>query len=1071
MAKRKHHRPVDYPGVMVSSTFTDLERHRAALIKAIDANGFKAVAMENDSAKADVDALDSSLQMVRDATAYTAVISHKYGQIPRSQRRNPEGLSLTQLEFNEARRLGRPVLLFIMGNDHAVKLGDIETDPEAIQKLAAFREDAKRFEADSSVHRVYKVFNDLAEFERSATQAVADLRRFLNEQAAPAAGPPDAIVALALADSEPQPIPKPPAFYAEPPYIGSHAFVGRKAQLETLSDWASAADPHPVLLFEAIGGTGKSMLTWEWVTSRATAARGDWAGRFWYSFYEKGAVMADFCRRALAYVTGQPLADFRKKKTLELGDLLLHHLQAAPWLLVLDGLERVLVAYHRFDAAQVTDEQAGTSDEISNRDPCAAIRAEDDDLLRAFAGAAPSKLLLTSRLVPRVFLNPSSQPIPGVLHERLPGLRPPDAEQLLRSCGIRGSSEPIQTYLQSHCDCHPLVTGALAGLIHDYLPDRGNFDAWAADPAGGGQLNLANLNLVQKRNHILHAALAAVPEKGRELLSTLALVSESVDAQTLTALNPHLPPEPEYVPEAFDPRNWLNENATEAKKERAQQRWEKVVSARRQYDASLEARSRSPEYLGAPRQLATTVRDLERRGLLQYDLQTRRYDLHPVVRGVAAGGLNQEDKARFGQRVVDHFTQQTHNPYEQAETLEDVRSGIQVVRTFLAMGNYESAGDAYIGDLAHALCFNLEAHAEMLSLLRPFFASGWGTLPDSLATKLGSYLANEAAIALAELGSSENALAAHEASMQGSLRYADWNGICTSLLHISIVLAGFGQLARSARCSSICVEVASLFDTANLFRARLRRFNLFSQMGLSAEAEAMWGVLDPMGRDWPRPTYRSGHAERLYALFRYYQGDLDENHLAAAEAQAARGKNRTSIRLLFRLRGEWHSENGRWELAAASLEEAVRMAREGGNSDPTSETRLAIAKLHLGVLTDSRSEAERLSQFPAPAHRALAEFWLALGEREHARRHALLAYEKASADGEPFVFRYALDKAAGLLRELGVEPPRIPPYDPSQEKPFPWEEEVTTVIAELKAKKADEERKERALEEPPTPPT
>ena len=52
--------------------------------------------------------------------------------------------------------------------------------------------------------------------------------------------------------------------YAEPRYIGSHAFVGRVAELETLSDWASPSEPHPVLLYEAIGGTGKSMLTWEW---------------------------------------------------------------------------------------------------------------------------------------------------------------------------------------------------------------------------------------------------------------------------------------------------------------------------------------------------------------------------------------------------------------------------------------------------------------------------------------------------------------------------------------------------------------------------------------------------------------------------------------------------------------------------------------------------------------------------------------------------------------------------------------------------------------------------------------
>jgi hypothetical protein len=126
-------------------------------------------------------------------------------------------------------------------------------------------------------------------------------------------------------------------------------------------------------------------------------------------------------------------------------------------------------------------------DHMSRRDPCAAIRPEDDDLLRALGGAAPSKLLLTTRLTPKVLLNASGQAVPGVVREALPGLRPADAEALFRACGATGDSQAIQQYLQTHCDCHPLVTGALAGLVAHYHPARGNFDAWAADPEGGTQ--------------------------------------------------------------------------------------------------------------------------------------------------------------------------------------------------------------------------------------------------------------------------------------------------------------------------------------------------------------------------------------------------------------------------------------------------------------------------------------------------------------------------------------------------------------------------------------------------------
>src|SRR5689334_21913641 len=182
--------------------------------------------------------------------------------------------------------------------------------------------------------------------------------------------------------------------------------------------------------------------------------------------------MGDFCATALAYMTRRPLRELVGRRTGALAPELLRQLQARPWLLVLDGLERVLVSYHRFDAAQLADEEAGRTDEIAQRDPCAAIRPDDDDLLWRLAAAGPSKILITSRLMPRVLLNRSRQPIPGVLHQRLPGLRPADAEAMLRACGVRGDADRMQHYLQHHCDCHPLVTGVIAGLVNDYLRDR-----------------------------------------------------------------------------------------------------------------------------------------------------------------------------------------------------------------------------------------------------------------------------------------------------------------------------------------------------------------------------------------------------------------------------------------------------------------------------------------------------------------------------------------------------------------------------------------------------------------------
>ncbi len=92
-------------GVMISSTFSDLQQHRAVLIAALKGEGLTDLAMENDTAKADLDVIDSSVQMVRDASAYVGLISHKYGQTPLDPRRNREAVSLTELEFKEAQDL------------------------------------------------------------------------------------------------------------------------------------------------------------------------------------------------------------------------------------------------------------------------------------------------------------------------------------------------------------------------------------------------------------------------------------------------------------------------------------------------------------------------------------------------------------------------------------------------------------------------------------------------------------------------------------------------------------------------------------------------------------------------------------------------------------------------------------------------------------------------------------------------------------------------------------------------------------------------------------------------------
>jgi Domain of unknown function (DUF4062) len=1063
---------------MVSSTFTDLKDHRAALIEALRQHDLHADVMENDGAML-LDVIDSSLQKVRDSAAYIGVIGLKYGQTPECSTRNPQKLSITELEFNEAQGRNLPILLFIMGDDHAVKKGDIEKNARKEKKLNAFRERAKRYTSESSVDRVYAVFNSLQEFKDKLGSSLAKLSRHLELSGREKSEekPVGFVNSITV-------IPKAPSFYAEPDYLGSHRFIGREAELQVLSDWAKPADPTNVLLFEAIGGNGKSMLTWEWTTNsrHALAARpadSPWAGRFWYSFYERGAIMADFCQRALAYMTGCPLEDLAKKKTAELKEILLAQLHARPWLLILDGLERVLVAYHRIDAAEVPDEEANApTDKIVNRNPCDAIRDEDNDLLRALSGAAPSKILISSRLTPRVLLNPAGQPIPGVRRITLPGLRPPDAEALLRSCGIEGNSAAIQSYLSANCDNNPLVIGILGGLIANYLPARGDFDTWSTAADGGAALNLASLNLIQRRNHILRAALDALPPASKQLLSTLALLTDSVEYETLKAFNPHLPPEPEKVEEPTPPEEqWRWERMSDEEKSEGRKQYESALGRWEDYERAVQARLASAEFRAAPKKLEATVTGLEQRGLLQWDGRERKYNLHPVVRRFASDAMSRTDRERHGRRVVDHFTAQPHRPYEEAETMEDVRNGLHVVRTLLKLEHHQQAASTFLTDqLSTALVQNLAGYAETLSLLQPFYPNGWEKLPEYVVRSHACTISFFAAFALSRLGQHHEAINAHGSAILADLDEEKWTDTSSSLALISSSLSAQNHFSKAIQIADLAIDLDTVCEESESdFPGRVALLVAYSEMGRWAEfaTTVQWLVsheANELELDYFEVSIHLG--PMLESLLAH--GTFLEEHITFLERNALKSRFQFINPSIHRLCGDWRLERCHWALAAASYQEAVRLARERSLMDAWSETGLALAKHHLrqasehqswNEIAESRQEAERLAQYRNPAHRYLAQLWLALDDTERAKHHALAAHEWAWADGEPYVRQFELTKTIELLQQLDVPVPKLPPYDPARDEIFAWEADVRAAIEKLRAQKEAAAEKLRAQEE------
>lgn len=121
--------------VFVSSTYRDLVDHRDTIKDQIARRDMLFRGMEHFGA--DPSGLAPAAKIVeevRKADVYVGVFGVRYGSI------DPEtGISMTELEFNEAKASGKPVLLYVIRDDAPVKVSDIESNPEGKAKLDALR--------------------------------------------------------------------------------------------------------------------------------------------------------------------------------------------------------------------------------------------------------------------------------------------------------------------------------------------------------------------------------------------------------------------------------------------------------------------------------------------------------------------------------------------------------------------------------------------------------------------------------------------------------------------------------------------------------------------------------------------------------------------------------------------------------------------------------------------------------------------------------------------------------------------------------------------------------------------
>lgn len=1009
--------------VMISSTTVDLPEHRHETSEAIQRMGHTPVMMEHGSAEWNSDAIKFSLEKVGKSQVYIGIFGLRYGYIPDDPVRNPDRLSITEMEYRHAQSLKIPILIYIAAKSHPFEEDQIDFEPEKREKLKRIK--------DELTKGIVAFFDDAVDLRSKVLQSLHELKIEVDPSAPATSARPNFT------------LPEPPALYAVPDYTLTNSFVGRRSELAKLDEWAKSSDA--IMVVEGIGGLGKSALTWEWVKEHSAKSIPSYAGGIWWSFYEKGTSMVTFVRHALAYVLGvDPESLIKDISHYQRGQQLLVELRKRPFLLVLDGFERVLTAYHRLDKAQLPDDQV---DQLDLRE---CVNPADGELLMQLLRCGPSKILISTRLFPTELQDRAShKPIPGVAHHHLNGLSPLDALALVRQAGVTGSEQEILKFADQF-GRHSLLLRIVCGMIADYRKKPLDFDAWRADPIYGGSLKLTEIDLKPRYTHILKFALDGLEELTRRLLSRIAVISENATYETLLVLNPFMPPRPQNVEEPDDPSEDLFwEDMSEEDQQEARSRYCELQAQHSAYQNALKDYLASPAYRVAMTSFDTALKELEDRGLLQWDRDSNRYNMHPVVRAYAAESLEAGDRAATFNKVRDHFAALPPDDLNTATELAHITQTLEIYRCLVGAGKLDDAASFYEGVLDLTLLFHLGAYPLVLELLRPLFRNDLTGLPCLKSELDQSEILTSLANAYVGIGRNEEAIAEHGRALQIEVGLQHWTRGAVQLLNL---LTPYMKLNRRAANMGTMVLIRGLTEAADDEDGHtmviLNQMSYALEQGCFDDGEALYAAF----RKRPEPPtnyYRPGDAEFWHCMLSYYQGKLTEADWQAGFDLTLQHRNVLTQYPFLALRAEWDLGAARPERALEAIDQAIQITNKLGTPSPDYHDLRAWALAALNCPDDARIELQSGEQrlFAAEAHRLL-------GDLDQARVCALNAYRRAWGEGPPHILWFYLERSRKLLQELGEPEPQLPPFDPSKVEPIPFEKEIREAIAKLNAEKA-----------------
>lgn len=301
------------------------------------------------------------------------------------------------------------------------------------------------------------------------------------------------------------------------PYAMPPNFTGRVEERKMLVDWLNNDNENRLFILRALGGFGKSALTWHWLTHDVDA--NEWKKVVFWSFYEGDASFEHFIEETLKYLNLEIPQGQRPQV-----DALLKAMQGQKILLIIDGFERALRAYSSMNAAYQADDGQWTADD--SQFDCVNINAEIFLKHLCSLPNIKSKVLMTTRLTPRI-IKPRGEFMLGCREVELTSMQPADAVEFFHKQKIKGTHAEIEAACAPY-GYHPLSLRLLAGRI---LKDFEN----PADISVAQKLKIDG-DMVQQKHHVLEESYNSLPKQEQKLLSTIACFRSPVELKTLESI-------------------------------------------------------------------------------------------------------------------------------------------------------------------------------------------------------------------------------------------------------------------------------------------------------------------------------------------------------------------------------------------------------------------------------------------------------------------------------------------------------------------------------------------------------